>query len=218
MPTTTGGVALSGYELRNGLVRGRNYYEKELSSMPTHMTSSGLKLWVSVLSALIVFGAVAAVTSEVRAKASKETHCVQVVTPMTPEREALGLDSKDGEAECFDTEAEALAASASIGGGGAGGARYSTMMALSVFKVWTGEDWTGSSYLWTVPSSCSGYFFLNSMPAGWNDVASSAAVYCGRDVDLWEHNNRTGSYHRVYVADRTLGSLDNEGSSWDTAD
>jgi len=161
----------------------------------------------------------AAIVSGANASGREETHCIQQVVPMTPARAAAGLDSVAGNPDCFASESEALAATAQLGGVGAGGARFSNFVWYSIFKIWSGTDWTGSSYLFYSTVSCDGYFVVNALSVvGWNDIASSAAVYCGRDVDLWEHTYLGGSYHRVLNADRTLGYLDNKGSSWDTID
>jgi len=185
--------------------------------MTNSLPSGTLKTWVTVLAVLIAVGVGVTLVSGATASGRPETHCIQRVVPMTPARAAANLDSVVGNPECFQTESEALAAAAQLGGGGAGGARFSNFVWYSIFKIWSGTDWTGSSYLFYNTSSCDGYFVVNQLSSvGWNDIASSAAVYCGRDVDLWEHTYLGGSYHRVYNADRTLGSLDNKGSSWDT--
>ena len=105
----------------------------------------------------LVRSASATIVAEANASISDETHCIQEVTPMTAEREALGLDSAVGEPECFDTEAEALAAVANVGGGG--GARYGFYTWYSIYEIWTYEDFLGSSHLFYNTTGCSGYFW-----------------------------------------------------------
>ncbi len=173
-----------------------------------------MKVWAGLLAVLII-------AAEAKVSASDERHCIQEVTAMTAEREALGLDSAVGEPECFDTEAEALAAAGNVGGGGGGGgARYGFCTWYSIYKIWAGDNFTGESHLFYNTTGCSGYFWYNDLNnIGWNDIASSAATYRSHDVDLYQHTYLMGDTWGTYVADRKLGNgLDNEGSSWDTAD
>lgn len=187
--------------------------------MISAVSSGTLRTWFTVLAVLLALGVGAAIVSGANASGRSETHCIQQVIPQTPARAAAGLDSVVGNPECFQTESEALAAAAQLGGGGAGGARFSNYVWYSIFKLWSGTDWTGSTYLFYSTTSCDGYYLVNELSVvGWNDLASSAAVYCGRDVDLWQHTYLGGSSFRVYNASRTLGALDNISSSWDTID
>ena len=121
--------------------------------------------------------------------------------------------------QCFDTEAEALR----VGSGGriqlAPGQTTASLSNSQLFSVqstlyailYEHANYGGAT-LSIYSDSCSGG---NSMPAGWNDVVSSAKTgTCG--ITLYEHNNWSGiSLHINYPGTTYVGdAMNDKASSW----
>lgn len=87
-----------------------------------------------------------------------------------------------------------------------------------IFTVWEHSNFGGSSYEWYSTSGCDGdYGYDDFNGIGWNDRAGSARSTCGRTVNLWEHTYQTGVSLLIDGYHSSLGVMNDQSSSWDTA-
>lgn len=87
-----------------------------------------------------------------------------------------------------------------------------------IFTLWEHANFGGSWYEWYSTSGCSGdYGYDDFNVIGWNDRAGSARSACGRIVNLWEHTYQMGVSLLINGYHSSLGVLNDQSSSWDTA-
>lgn len=87
-----------------------------------------------------------------------------------------------------------------------------------IFTIWEHTNFGGSSYEWYSTSGCAGdYGYDDFNVIGWNDRAGSARSACGRTVNLWEHTYQMGASLLISGYHSSLGVMNGESSSWDTA-
>ena len=110
---------------------------------------------------------------------------------------------------CFDNPLDAAGFATSL---------HSSDSVYVLFTIWEHTNFGGSFYEWYSTSSCSGDYGYNDFNViGWNDRAGSARSACGRTVDLWEHTYQMGASLLINGYHSALGVLNDESSSWDTA-
>lgn len=131
--------------------------------------------------------------------------CYLQLAPREEDQDTSDIISED----CFDDPAEAAAF---------GEALHSADSVYVIFGMWADAGFGGSYYEFYNTVSCSGdYGYDDFNTIGWNDRAGSARSDCGRDVNLWEHTYQQGASLYISGYASSLGIMNDESSSWDTA-
>ncbi len=131
--------------------------------------------------------------------------CFIELAPRTDESDTSGVLAES----CFDDPESAADFSVNLH------ARDSVYV---IFTIWEHANFGGSSYEWYSTSGCSGdYGYDDFNVIGWNDRAGSARSACGRTVNLWEHTYQMGASLLINGYHSSLGVMNDQSSSWDTA-
>lgn len=139
-------------------------------------------------------------------------YCVAVIAPRTAEDKAAGRSSRIERQGCFATQEEKEAVLTAWFG------PQSLQSTYLLIRFWRDENQGGGAPLeFFSADGCAGDYGTNLSDVGWDEVASSAEPHCGRTMYLWEHPNQSGAslYLGSYIAN--FGALNDEISSWDTA-
>lgn len=131
--------------------------------------------------------------------------CYVQLAPREQDQDASEVISED----CFDDPLDAAAFGAAL---------RSADSVYVIFGMWADAGFGGSYYEFYNTVSCSGDYGYDDFNAiGWNDRAGSARSDCGRDVNLWEHTYQQGASLYISGYASSLGIMNDESSSWDTA-
>lgn len=144
-------------------------------------------------------------TERADADESEYSACFAELAPIVNDQEQSDVVQKD----CFDDPLEAEAFAQNL---------HSLDSVYVLFTIWEHSNFGGSSYEWYSTSSCNGDYGYNDFNViGWNDKAGSARSACGRTVNLWEHTYQMGASLLINGYHSSLGVMNDESSSWDTA-
>jgi hypothetical protein len=128
------------------------------------------------------------------------------------------LNTDNDEFSCFDTFEDFVAASGVASGNRASlDADVEPYAAYTLAILYENASYGGASYYLTTSNSslCSGvHYYGSSMPSGWNDRASSFTAYGTCRVKLWADTGYAGSSYGPSAGTSTLGSMNDEASSY----
>lgn len=133
--------------------------------------------------------------------------------------QACWLNADTGAFSCFDNyQALASASGLTVGGTLSSPAQSESTSSTYVLATFYADSyWSGATvYITTSNSSrCSGYhYYGSSMPSGWNDRVSSFTAYGTCKVKLYHDSGYGGSTFGPYSSAGSLGSMNDEASSY----
>lgn len=172
----------------------------------TNINKPSIRLLYGVAAAMMALVALPQWGSDhAAAEESAFRGCFAELAPITNDQEQSSVVQEN----CFDDPLDAAAFATSL---------QSSDSVYVLFTIWEHTSFGGSFYEWYSTSSCSGDYGYNDFNGiGWNDRAGSARSACGRTVDLWEHTYQMGASLLINGYHSSLGVLNDESSSWDTA-
>lgn len=176
---------------------------------PTMVTRLGGMIVLLAVLCTMTPGMASTVSAKTLPPESK--YCVAVIAPRTAEDKAAGRSSRIERQDRFATQEEKESVLTAWFG------PQSLRNTYLLIRFWQDADAVGAPLEIFSDSGCAGDYGTNLGDYGWDEVASSAEPHCGRTMNLWEHPNQGGAslYLGSYISN--FGALNDEISSWDTA-